>query len=86
MEMKNKLFCHHKSKFSLLLKRFSLTCIGVVSVIAAVTVPTYISMLEDSKAVAQETSENLNANKHENTSEESEQEDTNSEENILDNE
>ena len=45
MEMKNKLFRHHKSKFALMLRNFSLTFMGLFLVVAAFTVPTYLSVV-----------------------------------------
>lgn len=57
MEMKNKLFCHHKSKFSLVMKRFSLACLGAATVLTAVIVPTYLSILGNEKVIT-EASEN----------------------------
>ena len=53
MEMKNKLYCHHKSKISLVMKRFSLTCLGVITVVLTITIPTYISTSENQKVVTE---------------------------------
>lgn len=47
MEMKNKLYHHHKSKFSLVVKKFSLCSLGVFGFIAMIAIPTYISTLSD---------------------------------------
>ena len=44
MEMKNKLFHHHKSKFSIVMRNFSLSVAGVFAFVAILTVPTYISI------------------------------------------
>ena len=39
MEMKNKLFHHHKSKFSIVMSNFSLSVAGVFAFVAILTVP-----------------------------------------------
>ena len=48
--MKNKLFHHHKSKFSIVVRNFSLSCLAIFGVIGAATVPTYISIHQSEKA------------------------------------
>ena len=50
MEMKNTLFHHHKSKFSIVVRNFSLSCLAVFVVIGIATVPTYISIHQSEKA------------------------------------
>ena len=83
MEMKDKLYCHHKSKFSLVMKRFSLTCLGVISVLSAIAVPTYISTLKNDKVVT-EASELESNKKSESKNPDNEKEDSlDSEEKIL---
>ena len=49
MEMKNKLFHHHKSKFSIVIRNFSLSVAGVFLFVAALSVPTYISIHNEQK-------------------------------------
>ena len=49
MEMKNKLFHHHKSKFSIVMRNFSLSVTGVFLFVAALSVPTYISIHNEQK-------------------------------------
>lgn len=49
MEMKNKLFHHHKSKFSIVMRNFSLSVVGVFAFVAAISVPTYISIHNEQK-------------------------------------
>lgn len=56
MEFKNKLFRHHKSKFTLVLRNFSLTCMGVLIVLGGIAIPTYIS-ISSNLNVATEASE-----------------------------
>ena len=83
MEMKNKLFCHHKSKISLVMKRFSLTCLGALTVICSITIPTYISTLNNDKIVteARETDDNKEAN--DSPSDVEEENDSSEEDNLL---
>ena len=50
MEMKNKLFHHHKSKFSIVMRNFSLSVAGAFAFVAILTVPTYISIRSEQKA------------------------------------
>ena len=50
MEMKNKLFHHHKSKFSIVVRNFSLSCLAIFAVVGALTVPTYISIHQQQKS------------------------------------
>ena len=56
VEFKNKLFRHHKSKFTLILRNFSLTCMGVLIVLGGIAIPTYIS-ISSNLNVATEASE-----------------------------
>ena len=49
MEMKNKLYCHHKSKAGMLTKQFSVALFGLSVAFGVVAVPTYISSLENNK-------------------------------------
>ena len=44
MEFKNKLYRHHKSKASFVLRHFSIAIIGLFVVAGGVTIPTYISV------------------------------------------
>ena len=49
MTMKNKLYHHHKSKFSIVMRNFSLSVVGVFAFVAAISVPTYISIHNEQK-------------------------------------
>lgn len=49
MEMKNKLFHHHKSKFSIVVRNFSLSCLAIFGVVGALSIPTYISIHQSEK-------------------------------------
>lgn len=60
MKMNNKLFCHHKSKSSILMKEFSLTFLGVFTLMSTIAVPTYISTLSTQKIVTQASEEKEN--------------------------
>lgn len=68
MEFRNKLYRHHKSKASFLLRHFSIAIIGLFVVAGSVTIPTYISISntvnyqtnaesENDKAVAKDNSQ-----------------------------
>jgi hypothetical protein len=71
MEMKNKLFHHHKSKFSIVMRNFSLSCLAIFGVVGAVTVPTYISIHQSQKS-EMKASEVEEPNPEENVGEETE--------------
>lgn len=47
MEMKNKLYRHHKSKVALIMRNFSISFLGLFIFGLAVTIPTYISIISD---------------------------------------
>ena len=49
MEMKNKLFRHHKSKASIVLRNFSLSFLGIFLAFSAITIPTYFSVRGDNR-------------------------------------
>ena len=83
MEMKNKLYRHHKSKFVLIVKQFSLTCLGVFSVLSAIAIPTYITTLENQKIVTQAKEENPNEKTEKDTSGDNEESKEDSEEKLL---
>ena len=54
MTMKNKLYHHHKSKFSIVMRNFSLSVVGVFAFVAAISVPTYISIQSTHQSVKAE--------------------------------
>lgn len=83
MEMKNKLFRHHKSKFALVVKQFSLTCLGVFAVLSAVAIPTYISTLGNQKVVTQAKEENGKEKQDNKANEDSVENDKDNEEKLL---
>lgn len=81
MEMKNKLFRHHKSKLSLFARNFSLACVGVFMVLGGIAIPTYFSISSNLNIVTQASEENTtnlstnpDDNPDENVDEESEEE------------
>lgn len=47
MVMKNKLYLHHKNKIGLWMKDFSIVLGSFTFAIAALVVPTYISIMDD---------------------------------------
>ena len=49
MMMKNKLYKHHKHKAVFVLRQFSFAFIGLVGLGLAVTIPTYISSIQDNQ-------------------------------------
>ena len=57
MKMKNKLYCHHKSKLALRLRNFAFVSLGIFVVSLAVVIPTYLSVASD-KGVPTLASEN----------------------------
>ena len=65
MEMKNKLFRHHKSKFGLIARNFSMVFIGVFTLLSAVTIPTYLSVRGDLR-IQMQASEEVRADENEN--------------------
>ena len=58
MKMKNKLYCHHKSKFSLVMRNFSIFFASFSFVAAAVAIPTYISIHVGEKVATEAANEN----------------------------
>lgn len=52
MQVKNKLYKHHKSKFVLVMRNFSIVFSSVVALLAIVAIPTYISERNISEAEA----------------------------------
>lgn len=83
MEMKDKLYCHHKSKISLVMKRFSLTCLGLISVISAIIIPTYISTTGNSKVVTEAQETKADNDLEENVEEKEENDNPELEDNLL---
>lgn len=84
MEIKNKLYCHHKSKISFIFRNFSLAFVGIFVLFSAVTIPTYFSIRGEEKVPTQaseEISDNKVDEKLDNSNENSEEE-----EQILDQE
>ena len=79
VEFKNKLYRHHKSKFSFVVRNFSLTFIGIFTVLGGIVIPTYISTL-DTTNVVMKAEENDEVENSENTVEESHE---NEEEEVL---
>ena len=61
MEMRNKLYRHHKSKASFVLRHFSIGLFAFILGVSAITIPTYFSVREDErislKASEEETEE-----------------------------
>ena len=53
MEMKNKLFRHHKSKFYFLARSFSFIFLGIIATVGAVTIPTYFSVAGEARYAIQ---------------------------------
>ena len=58
MEMKNKLFRHHKSKFSLVVRNLSFAFIGIFTVLGGIAIPTYISISNHLNIAAQAVEDN----------------------------
>ena len=48
MKMKNKLYCHHKHKVSLVMRNFFFATLGIFVISLAVTIPTYLSIQKES--------------------------------------
>ena len=69
MQVKNKLYKHHRSKFVLVMRNLSITVTGLVAVFAIVAIPTYISEKNISKAEAEKANETLEASEDNNTNE-----------------
>lgn len=55
MQVKNKLYKHHKSKFVLVMRNFSIAISGLLALGAIVAIPTYIS----DKAISEAEATNL---------------------------
>ena len=53
MEMKNKLFHHHKSKASIVMRDFSIVVASVSVFVLALTIPTYLSIHSTDKSQMQ---------------------------------
>ena len=53
MQVKNKLYKHHKSKFVLVMRNFSIAFSSLVALLAIVAIPTYITEKNISEAEAQ---------------------------------
>ena len=47
MEMKNKLYCHHKSKFALKMRNFAFVSLAIFLFASAITIPTYLSISQN---------------------------------------
>ena len=54
MVMKNKLYKHHKNKFALMMRNFSLTFASLFAIAAVVAIPTYISSNQTSQVTTAE--------------------------------
>ena len=87
MELKNKLYHHHKSKFVLAMKQLSFSMLSLVAVFSAVAIPTYISSISDQKVVTQASEEVETQNdvkpEEKNAQENEEQEENQKEEKLL---
>ncbi|MCQ2802833.1 MAG: hypothetical protein MJ225_04115 [Bacilli bacterium] len=57
MEMKNKLFKHHRSKLAVVTRKISIAALSVAGVFAVVALPTYFSISSSNKIEAQATAE-----------------------------
>lgn len=73
MVMKNKLQKHHKRKVFFIFRNFSFAVIGLLGVGLSIAIPTYISSLKESNISAKATSEKVEENASEDSSEELEQ-------------
>ena len=80
MEMKNKLFRHHKSKMSLVVRNFSLAFVGVFTILGGITIPTYFSISRSLNVVTQAAEENNDDTLLKNTDDPVEDDNTNTEE------
>ena len=62
MNMKNKLFKHHKSKAFFYVRNFSFVFAGLIGICLSISIPTYLSSIKEqqiaTKAQADETTEN----------------------------
>lgn len=54
MVMKNKLYKHHKNKFVLLMRNFSLTFASIFAIAVVAAIPTYISSNQSSQVTTAE--------------------------------
>ncbi len=52
MQIKNKLYKHHRSKFVLVMRNFSIVFSSLVALVAIVAIPTYITERNVSEAEA----------------------------------
>ena len=77
MEMKNKLYMHHKSKTSLVLRNFSVAFFGFAFFLSAVTIPTYFSVREEYRIATQALDEDPEENVVDEPSDEVEEEEEN---------
>ena len=82
MEMKNKLYRHHKSKFSLVLRNFSFAFMGAFLVLGGITIPTYISISSHLNIAAQAVEEKTE-NPPQNNSDDKEEEKDNQTQNLA---
>ena len=57
MQVKNKLYKHHRSKFVLVMRNLSITVTGLAAIFAFVAIPTYISERNIAKAEAEKSNE-----------------------------
>ena len=57
MEMKNKLYKHHKRKVTFFLRNFSFAFFGLIAVIGSIAIPTYINVKTNENMMASAASE-----------------------------
>lgn len=70
MKMKNKLALHHKSKFGLVMRNFSIALASFSFALAAVVIPTYISIVGDKNVPTQAEESKMRQEQEENLEEE----------------
>ena len=85
VEFKNKLYRHHKSKFSFVVRNFSLTFIGIFTVLGGIAIPTYISVSNTLQIQTQAVEETLENGGNKNDSKNSEENDQNVEDDKSEN-
>ena len=83
MEMKNKLYRHHKSKASIVLRNFSLSFLGIFLAFSAITIPTYFSVRGDNRQQMQASEVEVVENPGEEENNNTENEDENAHDNEL---
>ena len=85
MEFKNKLYRHHKSKLSLVVRNFSFAFIGFFTVACSIVIPTYISISSSLEIQTQAAEEKVNDNNEQNDADPNENIDQNQPEKNIDN-